>query len=240
MSSRAALSSAAMGWPTKAEKPGCRQASSLATRSWEIAWRSRRRARRCSRNKLPFFRNAANGLLKAALQGWQVAGIATFWSGVAVPADTERQHQRRPAGLARQPGRRPVRKPAGRRARVRLLLQPGRVRAAGGRAVRGLRACPLPGAGRQPVGPHSLEELVPAPEPPPAAPGRLHQRAQPHPARDARGRLQHARHHELPRLRGQPRPHHDHPQPPRDPARRPPGLELRAVTGPGGSPAAPR
>jgi hypothetical protein len=34
--------------------------------------------------ELPFFREST-GLGKAALQGWQIAGIATFWSGVPIP-----------------------------------------------------------------------------------------------------------------------------------------------------------
>jgi hypothetical protein len=34
--------------------------------------------------ELPLFRGASSGLVKAALQGWQLSGIATFWSGPPV------------------------------------------------------------------------------------------------------------------------------------------------------------
>jgi hypothetical protein len=34
--------------------------------------------------ELPLFRGATSGLVKAALQGWQLSGIATFWSGPPV------------------------------------------------------------------------------------------------------------------------------------------------------------
>jgi hypothetical protein len=35
--------------------------------------------------ELPFFRETTNGLVRAALQGWQVSGIAQIWSGTPVP-----------------------------------------------------------------------------------------------------------------------------------------------------------
>ena len=35
--------------------------------------------------ELPFFKASTSPLVKATVQGWQVSGIATFWSGVPIP-----------------------------------------------------------------------------------------------------------------------------------------------------------
>jgi hypothetical protein len=35
--------------------------------------------------ELPFFKGSTSPLVKATVQGWQVSGIATFWSGVPIP-----------------------------------------------------------------------------------------------------------------------------------------------------------
>ncbi len=52
MSSREALFSGALGWPTKAEQPGRRQVFSLVPRSLDTSCCSRRRARRCPRTRI--------------------------------------------------------------------------------------------------------------------------------------------------------------------------------------------
>ena len=35
--------------------------------------------------ELPFFKNSTSPLVKATVQGWQISGIATFWTGVPIP-----------------------------------------------------------------------------------------------------------------------------------------------------------
>ena len=37
--------------------------------------------------ELPFFKDSTSRLVKATVRGWQISGIATFWTGVRHPAD---------------------------------------------------------------------------------------------------------------------------------------------------------
>ena len=68
--------------------------------------------------------------------------------GPAHLARRERHHQRQPPRHPREPGQRSVREPAGEPPGRRLLVQPGRVRAAGRRPVRRHRPRDLPPARR--------------------------------------------------------------------------------------------
>ena len=177
--------------------------------------------------ELPLARGTPSRALKTVLSGWQVAGIASFWSGPpisrVVTGNTNggRRGSRLDAIGAAFAER------ARERPRLRLLVRPGRLRAARRRSARLDRARDLPAAGRGAVGPDDREELRAAGSPAAAAAGRLHQRLQPHTARpgDDPERL-HGERRQLCGRRLQLRPHHRHAQPARDPARAAAQLQL--------------
>ena len=106
--------------------------------------------------ELPFFKDSPSALREGDRAG--LAGLGhRRRSGPAPPisrvVNGNTNGSRR--GIRVNAGRRPVREPPGERPGLRLLLQPGGVRAAGGRAVRQHGPRDLPAAGRQPVGHHA-------------------------------------------------------------------------------------
>ena len=120
---------------------------------------------------MPFFRTG--GLAQAVLGGWQVAGIVNVSSGqpvsrILVLSDTFRR-----GVFADQVGDPMV---GERSSTACLLVQPGRLRAAGGGHVWQLRPRAVPSTWPPPVGPQLLEELLPDEHDAPAVQGRADQR----------------------------------------------------------------
>ena len=184
--------------------------------------------------ELPFFKSTTSRLVKAVAQGWQVSGIATFWSGPPISRVVNGNTNGGPEGDPRRPGRRPALRPARKRPRVRLLVQPGGLRASSRRAARPQRPRPLPAPRCQPVGRHAREGLPAAAGPAPPGPGGLPQRAQPHAAQPGRHpeRVWRPGSGDLRDRRVRPPgAHHRDPQPARDPARPSSQLELSGYLG---------
>lgn len=126
--------------------------------------------------ELPFFRNAS-ALPKAALGGWQVAGIVNISSGqpvsrILVLSDTF--HRGVFADLVGDPmvGERFVNG-------VPYWFDPDAFRPAGGRHVRQLGTRVVPPAGTSPVGHQPVEELLSHQLDAVAVPRRVHQRVRP-------------------------------------------------------------
>ena len=164
--------------------------------------------------ELPFFKNS-EGLVKFALGGWQVSGITQFWSGPPISRvvnGTTNGSRRgiRVDQIADPFANLPADVPGG-----IYWFNPARLCASRRRTVRQHRPRDLQPAGREPVGHHAVQELLPERQDAAPVPRRLHQRVQPHavgPGPDPEHLHRGDHGHELRGLDRQLRPHHRHPR----------------------------
>ena len=132
-----------------------------------------------------FLQSTTNRLVKAAAQGWQVSGIATFWSACSISRVVNGNTNGGRRGIrVDQVGDPLAGLPASGPGYVYWFNPAAFAPPADG--SRRHRPRPLPPPRRQPVGRHAREGLPAAAAPAPPGPGGFPQRAQPHSAQPGR------------------------------------------------------